>query len=147
MERLMIENLAVSESTSDGKISEEAIREEPSRTLESPMFIQSDRLSRFLRFTVEAKGTSSRPTSFLMANLASNCVQNDGCLEFKKEEKGLKPTAINRTYAGDGNRTQTQRGQATDSASFTVVGWRPLASKTDATFSTASRCASPITCP
>jgi TolB-like protein len=35
-------------------ISEEAVREELSRILESSMFIQSDRLSRFLRFTVDA---------------------------------------------------------------------------------------------
>jgi hypothetical protein len=40
--------------TSGENISEEAIREALSRILESAMFIQSDRLSRFLRFTVEA---------------------------------------------------------------------------------------------
>ena len=51
---LMKENLVISESTSGEKISEEAIREALSRILESPMFIQSDRLSRFLSFTVEA---------------------------------------------------------------------------------------------
>jgi hypothetical protein len=34
-------------------LSEEAIRDELSRILESSMFIQSDRLGRFLRFTVE----------------------------------------------------------------------------------------------
>ncbi len=50
----MRENSAISAATSEEKISEEAIREELSRILESPMFIQSDRLSRFLRFTVEA---------------------------------------------------------------------------------------------
>ena len=49
----MKENLAISESKSGEKISEEAIREALSRILESAMFIQSDRLSRFLRFTVE----------------------------------------------------------------------------------------------
>jgi hypothetical protein len=47
-------NLVVSEAKSEEKISEGAIREALSRILESPMFIQSDRLSRFLRFTVEA---------------------------------------------------------------------------------------------
>jgi hypothetical protein len=49
----MRKNSAISAATSEEKISEEAIREELSRILESPMFIQSDRLSRFLRFTVE----------------------------------------------------------------------------------------------
>src|SRR6266404_6305773 len=51
---VMRENLIISESKSGEKISEEAIREALSRILESAMFIQSDRLSRFLRFTVEA---------------------------------------------------------------------------------------------
>jgi hypothetical protein len=51
---VMRENLAISEATSQEKISEEAIREALSRILESPLFIQSDRLSRFLCFTVEA---------------------------------------------------------------------------------------------
>ena len=50
----MRENSAISAATGDEKISEEAISEELARILESPMFIQSDRLSRFLRFTVEA---------------------------------------------------------------------------------------------
>ncbi len=50
----MRENAVTSESTSGENISEEAIREALSRILESAMFIQSDRLSRFLRFTVEA---------------------------------------------------------------------------------------------
>src|SRR5258707_7832060 len=39
---------------SKGEISEEAIREALSRILESSIFAQSRRLSRFLRFTVEA---------------------------------------------------------------------------------------------
>ena len=47
---VMRANVVTREST----ISEEAIREALSRILESAMFIQSDRLSRFLRFTVEA---------------------------------------------------------------------------------------------
>jgi TolB-like protein len=52
---VMGENLVISRPTSEEEgISEEAIREELSRILESSMFIQSDRLSRFLRFTVEA---------------------------------------------------------------------------------------------
>jgi TolB-like protein len=36
-----------------GTLSEEAIRDQLSRILESSMFVQSDRLGRFLRFTVE----------------------------------------------------------------------------------------------
>lgn len=58
----MRESLVISESTSGEKVSEEAIREELSRILESPMFIQSDRLSRFLRFTVEATLTGDAGT-------------------------------------------------------------------------------------
>jgi hypothetical protein len=38
---------------SEGEIAQEAIREEVSRILESPFFVQSDRLGRFLRYTVE----------------------------------------------------------------------------------------------
>src|SRR5689334_16044114 len=38
---------------SDERIAEGAIRDELSRILESSMFVQSDRLGRFLRFTVE----------------------------------------------------------------------------------------------
>jgi hypothetical protein len=38
---------------SEGEIAQEAIREELSRILESPIFVQSDRLGRFLRYTVE----------------------------------------------------------------------------------------------
>jgi hypothetical protein len=50
---VMKENLAIGESKTGENISEEAIREALSRILESAMFIHSDRLSRFLRFTVE----------------------------------------------------------------------------------------------
>src|SRR5258708_38572149 len=50
---VMRENLVISESTSGEKISEKAIREALSRILESALFAQSDRLGRFLRFTVE----------------------------------------------------------------------------------------------
>ena len=39
---------------SEGEIAQEAIREELSRILESPVFVQSDRLGQFLRYTVEA---------------------------------------------------------------------------------------------
>src|ERR1700691_2966330 len=46
-------NLVMTEGKSDDKISEQAIREELSRVLQSSMFAQSDRLGRFLRFTVE----------------------------------------------------------------------------------------------
>jgi TolB-like protein len=41
------------ESESNETISEDAIRNELSRILVSPIFVQSDRLGRFLRFTVE----------------------------------------------------------------------------------------------
>jgi len=43
----------ISGPISDGEIAQEAIREEVSRILESPIFVQSDRLGRFLRYTVE----------------------------------------------------------------------------------------------
>jgi|SRR5580700_1247958 hypothetical protein len=49
----MREYAVMSEPTSDGEIAQEAIREELSRILESSMFVQSDRLGRFLRYTVE----------------------------------------------------------------------------------------------
>jgi hypothetical protein len=51
---VMSQNLVISDSRSGQTISEEAIREALARILESAMFIQSARLSRFLRFTVEA---------------------------------------------------------------------------------------------
>jgi hypothetical protein len=44
---------AVNESQPESNISEQEIREEVSRVLGSSIFVQSDRLSRFLRFTVE----------------------------------------------------------------------------------------------
>ena len=46
-------NAAESKPMSGIKIANGAIREELSRMLESPIFAQSDRLARFLRFTVE----------------------------------------------------------------------------------------------
>ena len=46
-------SLVANESEKD-LISEEAIRDELSRILESSMFVQSERLGRFLRFTVES---------------------------------------------------------------------------------------------
>jgi hypothetical protein len=49
----MSENLVISDSRSGRTISEEVIREELSRILESSIFVQSDRLGRFLRYTVE----------------------------------------------------------------------------------------------
>jgi hypothetical protein len=49
----MSENLVLSDSRSGQTISEEAVREELSRILESSIFFQSDRLGRFLRYTVE----------------------------------------------------------------------------------------------
>jgi hypothetical protein len=50
---VMNENLVISDSGSGQTISEEAIREALSRILESSIFVQSDRLGRFLRYTVE----------------------------------------------------------------------------------------------
>ena len=50
----MRENTVTSEFTSGEKISDDAVREVLSRILGSAVFIQSDRLSQFLRFTVEA---------------------------------------------------------------------------------------------
>ena len=49
----MRESLVIDGAVGEEGISEEAIREELSRILESSLFFQSDRLSRFLRFTVE----------------------------------------------------------------------------------------------
>ena len=46
-------NSVMTEGKSEDKISEQAIREELSRVLQSSLFAQSDRLGRFLRFTVE----------------------------------------------------------------------------------------------
>lgn len=43
----------ISGPISEGEIAQGAIREEVSRILESPIFVQSDRLGRFLRYTVE----------------------------------------------------------------------------------------------
>jgi hypothetical protein len=50
---VMREYAAISEPISQGEIAQEAIREELSRILESPIFVQSDRLGRFLRYTIE----------------------------------------------------------------------------------------------
>jgi hypothetical protein len=49
----MRESLVVNELKSEENISEEAVREQLSRILESSIFVQSERLSRFLRYTVE----------------------------------------------------------------------------------------------
>jgi hypothetical protein len=49
----MKENLVVSKPRGEDQLSEDLIREELSRILESSLFAQSDRLGRFLRFTVE----------------------------------------------------------------------------------------------
>src|SRR3984957_13575913 len=46
-------SLVSSELSDEIKIDQQAIREELERVLESPIFEQSDRLARFLRFTVE----------------------------------------------------------------------------------------------
>lgn len=47
-------SLATREPGDEAEIDQQAIREELARVLESPIFAQSDRLSRFLRFTVDA---------------------------------------------------------------------------------------------
>jgi hypothetical protein len=49
----MRECAVITEPESGSKIAQEAIREELSRILESSIFAQSDRLGRFLRYTVE----------------------------------------------------------------------------------------------
>ena len=49
----MKEYAVLSESRSEGEIDQEAIREQLSCILESSIFVQSDRLGRFLRYTVE----------------------------------------------------------------------------------------------
>src|SRR5580692_10846167 len=49
----MREHTAISGPICENKITREAIREELSRILESSIFVQSDRLGRFLRYTVE----------------------------------------------------------------------------------------------
>jgi hypothetical protein len=49
----MRQHAVISGPISEGEIAQEAIREELSRILESSIFIQSDRLGRFLRYTVE----------------------------------------------------------------------------------------------
>jgi hypothetical protein len=49
----MKENLVISKPRSEDQLSGDSIREELSRILESSLFAQSDRLGRFLRFTVE----------------------------------------------------------------------------------------------
>jgi TolB-like protein len=51
---VMGESLVINRPTSEEGIPDEAVREELLRILKSSIFIQSDRLSRFLRFTVEA---------------------------------------------------------------------------------------------
>jgi hypothetical protein len=49
----MREHAAISGPICENKIAREAISEELSRILESSIFIQSDRLGRFLRYTVD----------------------------------------------------------------------------------------------
>jgi hypothetical protein len=49
----MREYAVISEPTREGEIAQEAIREELSRILASSIFVQSDRLGRFLRYTIE----------------------------------------------------------------------------------------------
>jgi hypothetical protein len=50
----MKENLVLSKPNGEDQLSDDSIRDELSRILESSLFAQSDRLGRFLRFTVEA---------------------------------------------------------------------------------------------
>jgi hypothetical protein len=60
--------LAESKPRSEVKIADETIREKLSRMLESPIFVQSDRLARFLRFTVETTLAGHyRPGSYVPA--------------------------------------------------------------------------------
>src|ERR1700681_2453981 len=49
----MKENVVVSKPKGKDQLSEDLIRDELARILESSLFAQSDRLGRFLRFTVE----------------------------------------------------------------------------------------------
>jgi hypothetical protein len=49
----MKQNLAIVEFPSSDEVTKEAVREQLSRILESPVFSQSERLGRFLRFTIE----------------------------------------------------------------------------------------------
>ena len=49
----MKQNLAIVEFPSSEEVPEEAIREQLSRIVESTVFAQSERLGRFLRFTIE----------------------------------------------------------------------------------------------
>ena len=46
-------NLVVSAPPAESDVSDRAIREQLLRMLDSPVFVHSHRLSRFLRFTVE----------------------------------------------------------------------------------------------
>jgi hypothetical protein len=50
----MRQHAVISGPISEGEIAQETIREELSRILESSIFVQSDRLGRFLRYTVDA---------------------------------------------------------------------------------------------
>ena len=50
----MSQHAVISGPISEGEIAQETIREELSRILESSIFVQSDRLGRFLRYTVDA---------------------------------------------------------------------------------------------
>jgi len=50
----MRQHAVISRPISEGEIAQETIREELSRILESSIFVQSDRLGRFLRYTVDA---------------------------------------------------------------------------------------------
>jgi hypothetical protein len=58
----MKEHTVISRPVSESEIAEDAIREELSRILESAIFIQSDRLGRFLRYTVETTLAGERET-------------------------------------------------------------------------------------
>jgi TolB-like protein len=61
-------SISVSDSSSKDTISEEAIRDQLARLLESSLFIQSARLGRFLRFTVETTlaGEAQRLKEYLI---------------------------------------------------------------------------------
>ena len=69
-------NLVMTDGKSEGQISEQAIREELSRVLQSSMFAQSDRLGRFIRFTVETTlaGEAETLKEYLIGTEVYRCV-------------------------------------------------------------------------
>lgn len=99
----MRENAAISAATSEEKISEEAILKS-SRILGSPMFIQSDRLSRFLRAVDQAMGfgrisptlpfIKKKAVEPLKANYSSNDEASRAIPEAQMNSRGSWPQPI-----------------------------------------------------